>query len=106
MGHLSTRQLDQVTAHTESIVQAAFEQLELPEGIEVVDKLRNIDFQEFETDGSAHFTGNTFASCTDDGEQSDSFRLSFHCIIDANNKVKTAYAYDCRNGCELATLAA
>lgn len=106
MGHLSARQLDQVTAQIESIVQDAFAQLELPEGIEVVDKLRDIDFQEFEPDGAAHFTGSTFASCNDDGEQDDSFRLSFHCIIDSNKKVQSAYAYDCRTGIELAALAA
>lgn len=98
--------MDQITEQIKSIIQTAFERLEMPEGIEVQDKLRNIEFQEFEPDGSAHFTGSTFANGSKDGsdEQSDSFRLSFHCIIDSSNKVLSAYVYDCRDGCELATL--
>lgn len=94
----------EITETLGSIIQAAFERVQFNDGIQIVDRLRDIEFDRFEDNGNAHYTATSFAC--DQGEhdeQLDSFKVSFHCEVGDDLTIKSAYAYDCRSGNQITT---
>tara|TARA_B100001105_G_C22399030_1_gene448342 strand:- start:3855 stop:4139 length:285 start_codon:yes stop_codon:yes gene_type:complete len=82
-------------------IQAAFEACGFGD-VQVVDKLRDVTLDSLE-DGNLHFVGTCFA---EDSESVGSFRVSFHCLLNPEGKMSSAYAYDVRTGNEIAFTAA
>lgn len=77
-------------------IEEAFAGLDFGD-FEIVDKLRDVTLDGVE-DGVRHFIGKSFASVFG----SESFLVSFHCLLDRKCGVVEAYAYECRNGTEVA----
>lgn len=77
------------------------------ETIEVVERVRNMEWGEDEFDGKPcmHGEGSFFAVDIEDPD-ADSEKFSFHCLIQevaGELKVVSAYAYDIKTGNEVAT---
>lgn len=70
--------------------------------VEVVDRLRDVQLDCLE-EGNLHFVGTCFA---EEPGAENSFRVSFHCLLNPKGQVVSAYAYDVRSGNEIAFLAA
>lgn len=83
------------------LIEQAFAKLEMPEGLEVVDKLRNIEQEETLDDGDERYIATCFALY--DNDKGDSFKVSVHFELNSKGQVQHCYAYDCRNGTEIAS---
>lgn len=94
---------DNATDKQIEIVEQAFAEIDFYD-VEIVDKLRDISI-ESESEKLCHLRGTAFGkNLSEADEHSDSFIVSFHCVIDDSSRVHEAYAYDTRTGNEIARL--
>lgn len=80
------------------VIDDAFSRLDLT-GLDVVGSLRDVRLQ-LDADEPNHFLGKAWAvdlECPN----SDSFVLSFHCILKSDGSLGSAYVYDARSGNEI-----
>lgn len=91
----------------EQLAADAFSSIQF-ESIEVVDRVRDMNWSEDKVDGQTYQHGEgSFFGVSIEKEDAESEKFSFHCLIlDVNGqpRVISAYVYDLRTGNEIATL--
>lgn len=91
----------------DELAAVAFTKIQF-ESIEVVDRVRDLQWEndEYDSKPCQHGEGSFFAVDVEDND-ADSAKFSFHCLIQevqGELKVVSAYVYDCKTGNEVATL--